>query len=95
MAKMVSLELDDEHKLDAPQPIPMAAKPDYPYGMRICLTHVEMAKLGLDPDCKVGDVLDCAARAVVTNVNHSQSEDGSECCRVELQIQEMSVEDYE
>ena len=95
MAKMVSLELSDEHKYDAPQPIPMPTKPDYPYGMRICLTHVEMEKLGLDPDCEVGDVLDFAARAVVTNVNHSQSEDGSKCCRVELQTQEMSVEDYE
>lgn len=93
MGKMVSLELDDEGKLDALQPMPMSTKPDFPYGTRISLTHVELAKLGLDADCAVGDVLEFEARARVTHVSHNQSEDGSKCCRVELQIEQMGVDE--
>lgn len=93
MDNLVSLELSDEGKYDALQPIPMDTKPDFPYGTRICLTHVELAKLGLDKDCSVGDVLEFEARAVVTSISHNQNEDGSECCRVELQIQEMGVDE--
>lgn len=93
MGKMTSLELDDEQKLDAIQPIPMSTKPDFPYGTRISLTHVELAKLGLDPDCEVGDVLEFNARAKVTNVGKNQNEDGSKCCRVELQIEQMGVDE--
>ena len=35
------MELDDEDKLDAIMPIPMDNKPDFPYGLRICLTEKE------------------------------------------------------
>lgn len=93
MGKMVSLELDDESKLDAPQPIAMDTKPDFPYGTRISLTHLELKKLGLAADCSVGDVLAFSAHARVMHVSHNQSEDGSESCRVELQIQAMSVDE--
>lgn len=93
MDNLVSMELDDEDKLDAVQPIAMPTKPDHPYGLRISLTHVELKKLGLDKDCSVGDVLEFEARARVTHVSDNQNEDGSECCRVELQIEGMGVDE--
>ena len=45
--QMVSMELDDEDKLDAPMPIKMPNKPDFPYGLRICLNEKELKKIGL------------------------------------------------
>jgi len=58
-SKMVDLELDDEDRIDTFLPIAMPDKPQYPCGVRICLTHVEIAKLGLDiGDCDVGDIVD-------------------------------------
>jgi hypothetical protein len=95
---MVSMELDDESKLDAPQPIPMDTKPDYPYGLRICLTHEELAKLDLDPaDAFVGGIIHLHALARITSVNASDSapgpySDGGPQCRIELQIEDMSIE---
>lgn len=88
---MVDMELDDEDKLDACTPIPCAA-PKYPYGLCLSLTHRELEKLGLSPDCEVGDVIDLRAFAEVTSVSVNQSSDGSTNCRVELQIQKLAVE---
>lgn len=86
---MIDLELDDESKLDSVMPM-ATDKPDYPWGLRICLTHVELEKLGLEADCECGDVIDLRAFAVVTSVSQSDSGDG-QTCRVELQIQKMAV----
>lgn len=85
---MVDMELDDESKIDAIQPIPMPNKPDYPYGLRIALTDKEIGKLKLQADCDVGDEIEFRARGVVTSVNKSDDN-----CRVEIQIQAMAVED--
>jgi len=83
-SQMVDLELDDEDKLDALQPIAMPSKPDYPYGTRICLTGPELKKLKLDPaDCKIGDVIDLRCFGEVTSIDAN---------RVEIQIQKMAVE---
>jgi hypothetical protein len=82
-SKMVDMELDDESKLDAIMPIDMPSKPDYPYGLRICLTHEELDKLGLDHPNK-DDVIDLRAFAVVTSCTQTESENGH-TCRVELQ----------
>jgi len=83
-SKMVDLELDDEDKLDALQPIPMPTKPDYPYGLKICLCGPELRKLDLDPtDCKVGDVIDLRCFGEVTSIDAN---------RVEIQLQKMAVE---
>lgn len=68
-------------------PIPMEAKPDYPYGCRICLTHKELEKLKLGTDCNVGDVIDLRCFGEVTSI----SKDGDNC-RVEIQIQKMALE---
>ncbi len=90
--KMVDLEFDDEDSLEAAMPIPMAERPAYPYGLRISLTDKELKKLSLDADCDVGDVIDLRAFAVVTSVSRNKTEGGEECCRVELQIQKLAVE---
>ena len=89
-SKLIDMEMDDEDKLDAPMPIAMDEKPEYPYGLRICLCDAELTKLGLDlPD--IGDIIDLRAFAVVTSVSASDSEHGTSR-RVELQIQKIAVE---
>ena len=87
-SKFVDLELDDEDKLDTINPVPMPSAPDYPYGLRICLTHKELEKLALDNECDVGDIIDFRAFAEVTSI----SKNGDDC-RIELQIQKMALED--
>jgi hypothetical protein len=86
-SKLVDMELDDEDKLDAFPSTAEPKRPDYPYGLRMCLTHSELRKLGLEADCSVGDIIDLRAFAEVTSV----SKDG-DSCRVELQIQKLAVE---
>ena len=55
---MVDMELSDEEKFDAVMPIAMPNKPDYPYGLRLCLTGKELEKLGIDPaDLAVGGMI--------------------------------------
>lgn len=89
-SKMVSMELDDEDKLDFCAPIP-CDRPDYPYGLRICFTEKELKKLGLEkPD--IGDMIDFRGFGVVTSVSSDQVDGGEERCRVEIQIQRISVE---
>lgn len=90
-SKLVSMELDDEDKLDFTAPMPVD-RPDYPYGLRICLTEKELGKLGLDGDCEVGDMLDMRCFATVTSISKNDSGGGSSC-RIELQIEKMAVED--
>lgn len=85
-SKLVDMELSDEDKLDTMMPMPMD-RPDYPCGLRICLTKSELDKLGLDTDCEEGDMIDIRAFAVVTSCFKGNGE-----CRVELQIQKMAVE---
>lgn len=91
---MVSMELDDDDKLDAPMPIAMPDRPDYPYGLRICLTHAELEKLGLDSGCAIGDMIDIRAFAKVTSVSATDGPGGPDR-RIELQIVMMSVESEE
>lgn len=87
---LVSMEMDDDSKLDSVIP-GVAEQPDYPYGLRICLTDKEMPKLGLSPDCRVGDDVMFMCRAVVTSVS-SNSTAAGQCDRVELQICDMCVQ---
>jgi hypothetical protein len=89
--QLVDMELDDEDKLDAIQPIPMPSKPDYPYGLRISLTEKELKKLKLPPPKEIGDMIDLRAFGVVTSISSNEVEGGS-CCRVEIQLQKIAVE---
>ena len=89
--QMVSMELDDEDKLDAPMPIKMPNKPDFPYGLRICLNEKELKKIGLDADCVVGDGILLRAFGKVTSVSNHDHGNGPES-RVEIQIERLCVE---
>ena len=89
-SKLTDMELDDEDQMDSVTPI-ATSKPRFPWGLRISLTHKELEKLGLDADCDVGDMIDMRCFATVTSVNKNDNTDGPSC-RVELQIEKMSVE---
>jgi hypothetical protein len=83
---MQSMELDDEEKLDAVYPMPI--KPDYPCGLRGCLTKSELDKLELEPEfAVVGGIIHMHALARITNVNHGEND-----CRVEFQIEDLAIE---
>lgn len=90
-SKLVDLELDDEDKLDTVRPIPCET-PDYPYGLRICLTNRELDKLGLDDDVAIGDMIDMRCFGSVTSVSKTPDGNGGQCIRIEIQIEKMSVE---
>jgi hypothetical protein len=89
-SKLVSMELDDEAKLDACMPIPMSCRPDYPYGLRISLGADELKKLGL-PVPDVGDAIDMRCFGTVTSVSTEEGSHGASC-RVEIQIEKIAVE---
>ena len=91
-SKLTDMELDDEDKLDAVCPMPLPDKPRFPYGLKICLTHKELEKLGLDADCDIGDVIDLRAFAVVTSVSKGEGGHEGKYARVELQIEKLAVE---
>ncbi len=89
-SKLVDLELSDDDKIDQANLVsPFEKSTHYPYGLTICLTGVELAKLGLEADCDVGDYLDIRAFATVTAVHKEDGENGT---RVTLQIEKMAVE---
>lgn len=88
---MTSMEMDDEAVLDAPTPIPMADKPSFPYGLRICLTDDELTKLRLDPsDAEVGGTFMLQGLARVTSISCNDGPDGK-CWRIEAQIENLGV----
>jgi hypothetical protein len=92
MIQMQSMELDDEAKLDAIHPMPMPDKPDYPYGLRICLTNDEIEKLGIDPeDAKVGGRFMLQGIACVTSISCNDSGDDEKCWRIEAQIEDLGI----
>lgn len=90
---MQSMEMDDEDKLDAIMPIAMPDKPDFPYGLRISLCEQELKKLKLDiPEAEhIGGLVHGHFMARVTSISTEQR-DGEQCCRVELQIEDLAIE---
>lgn len=89
-SKMVSMK---EDAADRDEMIPMATlpkAPDYPWGLRIRLTHKELEKLGLEADCDIGDLVDMRCMGEVTSVSKVEVDGNASCC-VELQITAMSV----
>ena len=93
-SKMADLALSDEEVADYGPNVPARDDaPQYPWGLRISLCEAELSKLGLDvADADVGDIVDLRAFATVTSVSQSKKADGTSCCRVELQIEKMAVE---
>lgn len=90
-SNMVSLELTDEDKIDTACPPALEDVPDYPWGTKITLTHRELEKLGMEADCRPGDMLEFKAVARVCGVYSNDGPMGPED-RVELQIEQMAVE---
>jgi hypothetical protein len=91
---MVSMELTDEEKLDTVCPVPMPSKPDYPYGLKITLTHAELEKLGCDiDDACIDGIFHLHGLARITALNKDKDAYGKETCRVEAQIESLSIED--
>ncbi len=70
----------------------MDNSPRYPYGLSISLTEKELEKLDLDTSCEVGDLIHLFAMAKVTSVSQNETQKGT-CCRVELQIMFLGLED--
>lgn len=92
MPKLADMELDDEDKLDFCAPIECPS-PDFPYGLRICLSEKEMAKLKMSMP-EVGEYVEIRGFACVKSVS-SDSTDRGETSRVELQIEKLAVGGYE
>ncbi len=88
-SRMISMELDDEDKLDFCAPIPCDT-PDFPYGLRITFCEKELEKLGLGLP-EIGDMIDMRCFAVVTSVSE-ESTSGGQRQRVEMQIERISAE---
>lgn len=90
---MTSMELDDEDILDMPMPVAFGEdKPKYPYGLKLCLTHAEFRKLGLDyKDAFVGGTLHGHFMGRVTSVSCNETDSG-ECCRIEVQVEDLAIE---
>jgi hypothetical protein len=87
--KFADMELSDDDKIDMSSPV--LGTPDYPYGLRICLTETELAKLDLPDDPEVGDYIDLRAFATVTSISMNDGPSGRQC-RVELQIEKLALE---
>ena len=90
-SKLVSMEQSEDEKMGTAMPMPMPDKPEYPYGLRICLTNVELKKLKLNDDCEVGDMLDLRCFARVTSVSKNVGEEGS-YSRIELVLTDIATE---
>ena len=83
---MTDMRRSAKDKLEAASPILETA--DYPYGLSISFDHNDLAKLDMEEDMDVGDMIHFTAMAKVTNV--SKRDVGGKCeCRVELQIIDM------
>jgi len=90
---MVDMARTPEEKKEETKPLPDVAQvPDYPWGLRICLTERELEKLGLEAECEVGDILHLNAFAKVTSVSISDSDSGK-TCRIELVLTHIAAED--
>ncbi len=88
---MKSMELSDDDKLDAVLPIPMV-RPDFPPGLRICLTEKELDKLGIAHDeAEVGAIFHGHFMARVTSVSQNEGDMGKSC-RIEAQIEDLAIE---
>lgn len=88
-----SMELLDEEMADMVTPfdIPMAHRPQFPYGLRISLSHVELDKLGVTTEgLEKGDVLELTVLARVTDDPMTTIRGDDVECRLELQIEQIA-----
>ena len=91
-SKLADMSLTPEERAENFGPALADAKgPQYPYGLRICLTHDDLAKLGLNFDCDIGDLVDMRCFGTVTSISQNDGPDGP-CGRVEIQIERIAIE---
>lgn len=77
---------------DGTSDVAMPCASPYPYGLCICLTQVELEKLGIDhKDWAIGDIYHLHALTKVTSISSTASDSG-ENTRVELQITALGAE---
>lgn len=93
MMNLKSMELSEDESYDAPMPIPMKDRPQFPYGLQICITQDEMEKLGIDPsEAVVGSTFMLHAMARVTSISATDNEMMGQTFRMEAQIEQMDVD---
>lgn len=95
ITKLVDMAYDDEESYETAMPISMPDKPDYPYGLRICLSEKELKKLGLD-SAEAAEGMGGTVRgqfvAKITSASVDVREGDETHSRIELQITEMVIE---
>lgn len=89
--RLVDLALSQEEKHETDMPLVSPGGENYPWGLRLTLTEVELEKLGMSGDCEVGDMLDIRCFATVCSIAKSDGPTGP-TCRIELQVEKMMVE---
>lgn len=96
MQTMTDMVLTDEERKDlypACTAVDIPMQPQYPYGLRITLTGEELEKLGLGyNDAEVGGMVHGHFMARVTSCSEDKRQDGSTSCRVEMQIEALTIE---
>lgn len=86
---MIDMAMDSEEQKEMANPSP----PRYPYGLCISLGDPELEKLDLDTtDVSIGDILHMHVLAKVTSISQRDDEVSGACCRIELQITNISAE---
>ena len=63
----------------------------YPYGLCISLDDDQLTKLDMEKP-SAGDMIHIFGMAKVTSVSEREDTDGKSCCRVELQITHLGLE---
>lgn len=89
-AKLISLKLDEGDAEESCGPC-MIEKPEYPYGLEICLDEKSLQKLGIEKLPACGDMLEVSALAKVCAVSEREFSDEKSDRRVSLQITAMAV----
>lgn len=88
--EMANMKLSEKNQKDYAQPMAVS-KPEYPYGLCICLDEETIAKLGITTLPKVGQAMTMQAKVEVRSVSESNSEDMGRQRRLELQITDMGL----
>lgn len=92
MADMRRTEAEKEEAAEAAIPT-AASMEDYPWGLRICLTEAELAKIGFESgELEVGDMVHLHCFATVTSCSENSTDQGK-TCRVEMTLTHISAED--
>lgn len=85
MPSFISMAKDPDEMKETMAAPDMGDQPIFPYGLAISLGDEELAKLDMEDDCNVGDMVCFKSLAKVTSVTKNDTVDGAKT-RVELQI---------